>query len=166
MVRGLVAHLAVPNNVTAISAFRYHVVVAWVRTLQGRSQRHRLPWERMQGRPRILHPQGPCLAPMPEGALPRQTLKVGAWCISRARRDLCGGWSAMSVPTAIGLYLFTCSSPCGNKYSLCRKQIAEWMIRCTQSYLLEVWALGSAKKQPFGLSPLSKSVGDRSFGIL
>jgi RNA-directed DNA polymerase len=46
-----------------ISAFRYHVVVAWVRTLRRRSQRHRLPWERMQvhlaryiPKARVLHP--------------------------------------------------------------------------------------------------------------
>ena len=32
VVRGFFAYHAVPNNVASISAFRYHVVVAWVRT--------------------------------------------------------------------------------------------------------------------------------------
>ena len=32
VVRGFVAYHAVPNNTPAISAFRYHVIVAWVRT--------------------------------------------------------------------------------------------------------------------------------------
>jgi hypothetical protein len=35
------------------------------------------------------------------GAFCRQTPKVEARCANRARRDLCGGRSAMSVPTAI-----------------------------------------------------------------
>jgi RNA-directed DNA polymerase len=46
--RGYFAYHAVPNNYPAISAFRYHVVRAWVRSLRRRSQRHRLPWDRMQ----------------------------------------------------------------------------------------------------------------------
>jgi hypothetical protein len=33
-------------------------------------------------------------------ALRRQTPKVGAGCSNRARPDLCGGCSAMSIPTA------------------------------------------------------------------
>lgn len=63
VVRGYYNYHAVPNNFSAISAFRYHVVVAWVRTLRRRSQRHRLPWARMQvhleryiPKARILHP--------------------------------------------------------------------------------------------------------------
>ena len=63
VVRGFFAYHAVPNNFASISAFRYHVVVAWVRTLRRRSQRHRLPWERMQvhlerhiPKARVLHP--------------------------------------------------------------------------------------------------------------
>ena len=38
VVRGFFAYHAVPNNFPAIRAFRYHVVVAWVRTLRRRSQ--------------------------------------------------------------------------------------------------------------------------------
>ena len=35
------------------------------------------------------------------GTLRRQIPKVGARCVNHARRDLCGGCSAMSIPTAI-----------------------------------------------------------------
>jgi RNA-directed DNA polymerase len=59
VMRGYFAYHAVPT----ISAFRFHVVVAWVRTLRRRSQKHRLPWERMQvhlersiPKARVLHP--------------------------------------------------------------------------------------------------------------
>jgi hypothetical protein len=36
-----------------------------------------------------------------ERTLRRQIPKVGARCVNHARRDLCGGCSAMSIPTAI-----------------------------------------------------------------
>jgi hypothetical protein len=35
-------------------------------------------------------------APVAEPSVPRQTLEVGAECVSSARSDLCGGWSAMN----------------------------------------------------------------------
>ena len=63
VVRGFFAYHAVPNNFPAISAFRYHVAVAWVRTLRRRSQKTLVTWERMQvhldrylPKARILHP--------------------------------------------------------------------------------------------------------------
>src|SRR6266436_2586942 len=37
-----------------------------------------------------------------ERTLRRQIPKVGARCVNHARRDLCGGCSAMGIPTAIG----------------------------------------------------------------
>src|SRR5271163_4190865 len=54
---------AVPTNVQALVAFRFHVVDLWQRTLRRRGQRHRMTWARI-GRladhwlpkPRILHP--------------------------------------------------------------------------------------------------------------
>jgi hypothetical protein len=53
----------VPTNSRAIGTFRYHVVVLWHRTLNRRSQRSRLTWQRMKRlaadflpRPQILHP--------------------------------------------------------------------------------------------------------------
>ena len=66
VVRGFFAYHAVPNNMPAISAFRYHVAVAWVRTLRRRSQRHRLPWERMQVHLERYIPKARVLHPWPE----------------------------------------------------------------------------------------------------
>ena len=39
-------------------------------------------------------------APVAKPSVPRQTLEVGAECVSSARSDLCGGWSAMAISTA------------------------------------------------------------------
>jgi group II intron reverse transcriptase/maturase len=63
VVQGYHAYHAVPTNFRAISAFRYHVVNLWRRTLKRRSQRDGMTWERI-GRiaadwlptPQILHP--------------------------------------------------------------------------------------------------------------
>jgi RNA-directed DNA polymerase len=63
VLRGHYAYFAVPTNSAALSAFRHHVIVRWIRRLRRRSQRHRMTWKRMQPiidrylpRPRILHP--------------------------------------------------------------------------------------------------------------
>jgi len=37
----------VPTNTRMLSAFRAHLGERWFRSLRRRSQRHRLPWERM-----------------------------------------------------------------------------------------------------------------------
>ena len=66
VVRGFFAYHAVPNNFASISAFRYHVIVAWVRTLRRRSQRHRLPWDRMQVHLERYIPKARVLHPWPE----------------------------------------------------------------------------------------------------
>ena len=55
-----------PNNFSGISAFRYHVVVAWVRTLRRRSQKHRLPWARMQVHLERYLPKARVSHPWPE----------------------------------------------------------------------------------------------------
>ncbi|OSH94793.1 hypothetical protein B7D72_15415, partial [Klebsiella pneumoniae] len=34
------------------------------------------------------------------GAVHRQTPEVGARCVNRARRDLCGGYPVTGIPTA------------------------------------------------------------------
>jgi RNA-directed DNA polymerase len=47
VVAGYFAYHAVPTNGRALSAFRYHVVQTWLRSLRRRSQRHRMPWDRM-----------------------------------------------------------------------------------------------------------------------
>src|SRR5437899_6668792 len=46
-----------------------------------------------------------------EQTLRRQIPKVGARCVKHARRDLCGGCSAMGTPTAIDLTLATDKPP-------------------------------------------------------
>lgn len=66
VVRGFFAYHAVPNNFASISAFRYHVVVAWVRTLRRRSQRSTLTWERMQVHLERYIPKARVLHPWPE----------------------------------------------------------------------------------------------------
>ncbi len=47
VVAGYFAYHAVPTNGRSLSAFRYHVVQIWLRSLRRRSQRHNLPWDRM-----------------------------------------------------------------------------------------------------------------------
>jgi len=63
VVSGFLNYHAVPTNSRALSAFRYHVMVLWQRTLRRRSQRDRFSWDRITKladdwlpRPRILHP--------------------------------------------------------------------------------------------------------------
>lgn len=61
--RGHYAYFAVPTNSAALSAFRHHIIVHWIRRLRRRSQRDRMTGARMKKhidrylpRPRILHP--------------------------------------------------------------------------------------------------------------
>jgi len=63
VVMGYFAYHAVPTNVRALAAFRYHVINLWRRTLRRRSQKDRMTWERITKiaddwlpAPRILHP--------------------------------------------------------------------------------------------------------------
>jgi RNA-directed DNA polymerase len=63
VIRGHFAYFAVPTNTRLLSAFRYHISIAWFQSLRRRSQRHRLTWERMcrliarfLPTPRVLHP--------------------------------------------------------------------------------------------------------------
>ena len=60
---GYFAYHAVPTNSRRLNAFRYQVGLLWRCSLQRRSQRSRMTWERMAGlierwlpSPRILHP--------------------------------------------------------------------------------------------------------------
>lgn len=60
---GYYRYYSVPYNMSSLSAFRYHVIRLWLRTLRRRSQRDRTAWSRMHRladqwlpRPRILHP--------------------------------------------------------------------------------------------------------------
>ena len=63
VVMGFFAYHAVPTNQSGLSAFRYHVVELWRKSLRRRSQKTKLTWERMTQLvndwlpiPRILHP--------------------------------------------------------------------------------------------------------------
>jgi group II intron reverse transcriptase/maturase len=63
VVRGYFAYHAVPTNLRALSAFRYHVINLWRRALRRRSQRDRTTWtdmDRLAKRwlpvPKIIHP--------------------------------------------------------------------------------------------------------------
>lgn len=63
VVSGYSAYHAVPTNARAISAFRFHVIGIWHKSLKRRSQKAKLTWERMYRLaddwlpiPRILHP--------------------------------------------------------------------------------------------------------------
>ena len=63
VVRGSFAYHAVPTNVSALGAFRYHVGRLWLRTLRRRSQKDKFAWDRMERltdewlpKPKILHP--------------------------------------------------------------------------------------------------------------
>jgi len=62
VVQGHFNYHAVPGNAKALIAFRTQVARAWLRALRRRSQRHRMPWVRLNRlvslwlpRPRILH---------------------------------------------------------------------------------------------------------------
>lgn len=66
VVRGFFAYHAVPNNVPQISAFRFHVIRAWMRSLRRRSQRHRMPWDRLQVHLERYIPKARVLHPWPE----------------------------------------------------------------------------------------------------
>ena len=76
VVRGYFAYYALPNNYAAVSAFRDHVVVAWVRRLRRRSQRHRLPWDRMPVHLARCIPKARVLHPWPEA---RNCVRHSRW---------------------------------------------------------------------------------------
>jgi len=63
VVTGFFAYHAVPTNWHALAAFRYHITVLWKRTLERRSHKAGILWERMMQlvddwlpQPKILHP--------------------------------------------------------------------------------------------------------------
>jgi RNA-directed DNA polymerase len=63
VLRGHYNYYAVPDNIEALSAFRYLLIRHWLRSLRRRSQKHRMDWARMDRLadqwlplPRILHP--------------------------------------------------------------------------------------------------------------
>jgi len=63
VLQGHYNYYAVPDNIEALSAFRYQIIRHWLKSLRRRSQKHRMAWTRMDRLaaqwlplPRILHP--------------------------------------------------------------------------------------------------------------
>ena len=63
VLQGHYNYYAVPDNIEALSAFRYRIICHWLKSLRRRSQKHRMAWTRMERLadqwlplPRILHP--------------------------------------------------------------------------------------------------------------
>jgi hypothetical protein len=82
----------VPTNVDALAAFRYHIMVLWMRTLTRRSQKDRTGWDRINKladqwlpRPRILHPW-----PNQRFAVKHPRWEPDAGCDRRSRYELAG----------------------------------------------------------------------------
>jgi hypothetical protein len=98
-VSGFFEYHAVPTNSRALKTFRHHVTNLWRRSLQRRSQKNRITWNRKLADAFI--PQAHILHPWSDARFAVKTPKVGAECLNRACSDLCGGRLAMSVPTAI-----------------------------------------------------------------
>jgi RNA-directed DNA polymerase len=66
VMKGYFAYFAVPTNGPTLNAFRWHVIVRWLRSLRRRSQRHRLTWKRMFGYVDRYLPPVHVLHPWPE----------------------------------------------------------------------------------------------------
>src|SRR6266567_7451335 len=101
VVRGYFAYHAVPTNAKSLCAFRHHVPNLWRRSLRRRSQRDRTTWDRAAQLVAALLPAVGIIHPWPHErfAVNHPRWKPGG--ANSARRVLCGGRSAMSVPTAI-----------------------------------------------------------------
>src|ERR1700726_2338926 len=90
VVTGFFAYHAVPTNRDALGAFRYHVLVLWMRTLTRRSQKDRTIWSRVNRladqwlpKPRILHPW-----PNQRFAVTHPRWEPDAGCDRRSRYEL------------------------------------------------------------------------------
>ena len=90
VILGHMQYYGVPMNGKSLNSFRYGLIQLWCRSLRRRSQKHRLPWTRMQyyisrwiPYPRICHPY-PFVAMA-------SLLKAGAGCGNSARPDLWRG---------------------------------------------------------------------------
>jgi RNA-directed DNA polymerase len=66
VMQGYFAYFAVPTNSATLNAFRWHVIVRWLRSLRRRSQRHRMTWQRMFSYADRYLPSARVLHPWPE----------------------------------------------------------------------------------------------------
>ena len=100
VLRGWMAYYAVPMSGSAISAFRHHMIERWHGALMRRSQRRRLTWTRMKkSLTGTCRSHASCTRGLKSGS--SSLSKVGARCVSSARRDLCGGRREISVPCTL-----------------------------------------------------------------
>jgi len=89
VVTGFFAYHALQTNSAALSAFRYYVVDLWRRSLQRRSQKDHITWQRVAKLADDWLPRSS--TPGRRGGSPSDTRGVGAVCGNAARTDLCGG---------------------------------------------------------------------------
>ena len=103
VVRGWFNYHAVPTNSRTLGAFRFLVIGPLAANAPAAQPegRHDLGADHAPGGRLAAQTENP--PPLAATALRRQTPEVGAVCPNWARTDLCGGRSAMSVPTAIFL---------------------------------------------------------------
>ena len=130
MMKGNFACFAVPTNAYLLSAFRItsaSSVPKSAATQPAASADVGTDGPTYQAVPTVTARAAPVAKP----SVPRQTLEVGAECVSSARSDLCGGWSAMAISTAIKTYHPGCrhSSECGRPYARARHLRAPGTIR-------------------------------------
>jgi RNA-directed DNA polymerase len=115
VVRGFLAYHAVPGNGPSINAFRFHVIRAWVRSLRRRSQKHCLPWARMQVHLERYTPKAHILHPWPEARFSVRHIQGGSPVALAAPAGICAGREATHVPTAIDMQPATRCSPPKNR---------------------------------------------------
>ena len=101
VVTGHFAYYAVPTNARGalrVPTLRDRPLATNASAAQPEGRLHVGPYDAIGRRlaPRAAHPSS-----LARPALRRQTPEVGAGCSNCARPDLCGGCSAMSIPTAI-----------------------------------------------------------------
>ena len=110
VVTGYFNYRAVPTNGRAIAAFHCHVMVLWRRTLRGRTQKDWTTWARIKRLAADWLPQHRIRHPWPNARFAVRHPRREPYARNRVRTALCGGRSAMSVPTATYV---SRPAPCG-----------------------------------------------------
>ena len=119
VVKGWFNYFAVPTNFPTSAAFRHHVVELWRRALNRRSQPGSIDKARMKALANEFLPRPKILHPWPERRFAVKHPRWEAVCGNSARTVLCGGRSAMSVPTAISdaeINTLSITAPKGRHY--------------------------------------------------
>jgi len=105
VVGGHIRYFGVPGNRYALAYFRFTVSNLWHHVLRRRSQKGRIPWERMKRLiQRWLPPAHICLSRHPRRT-PLSTARVrqGAWPRSRRRSAALGRSKLLGAPQAAAL---------------------------------------------------------------